>query len=64
MALTLIVFVSVHLTGDPAIYLMPIDASSKEDYETIRKQLGLDRPLVVQYGIFLKDALKAILEHQ
>jgi peptide/nickel transport system permease protein len=57
-ALTVIVFISVHLTGDPAIYLMPIDASSKADYETLKRQLGLDKPLVVQYGIFLKDVLQ------
>ena len=57
-ALTVVVFVSVHLTGDPAIFLMPIDASSKADYEVFQKQLGLDKPFVVQYGIFLKNALQ------
>ena len=57
-ALTVIVFLSVHLTGDPAIYLLPIEASTPEDYEIQRKKLGLDKPLVQQYGIFLKNIVR------
>ena len=57
-ALTVIVFVSVRLTGDPAIFLMPIDASSPADYEAFRKQLGLDKPMVAQYGLFIWNALQ------
>ena len=57
-ALTIIVFLSVHLTGDPAIYLLPLDASTKEDYEVQRRKLGLDKPLYQQYAIFLGNALR------
>ena len=68
-ALSVLVFLSVHLTGDPALFLMPIDASSKEDYEAIKKQLGLDKPLYEQYGLFLGNALqgdfgKSIIDHR
>ena len=54
LALSLIVFLSIHLTGDPALYLLGPD-STKEDYEQLRINLGLDEPLVVQYGLFLSN---------
>ena len=57
-ALTVIVFLSVHLTGDPAIYLVPLELSTPENLEIQRKKLGLDKPLVAQYGIFLKNVLQ------
>ncbi|HET9489304.1 MAG TPA: ABC transporter permease [Methylomirabilota bacterium] len=48
----LIVFLMLHLTGDPAGVLMPVDAT-QEDLERFRKDMGFDRPLHVQYGYFL-----------
>jgi peptide/nickel transport system permease protein len=50
--LSVAIFLSVHLTGDPAAYLLgPVAVS--HDYEQLKKNLGLDRPLIVQYGDFL-----------
>ena len=40
------------LTGDPAVLLVEPGAS-KADLEAIHAQLGLDRPLWVQYGQFM-----------
>ena len=58
LVLSLFVFLSVHLTGDPAAYMLgPEDG--REEYEKLREQLGLDRPMVVQYLDFLKDILRA-----
>ena len=54
LALSLIVFLSIHLTGDPALYLLGPD-STKEDYEQLRANLGLDKPLVAQYWLFLRN---------
>ena len=51
-----IVFLILHLTGDPAALLLPEDAT-KQDYVDIRKQMGLDDPLVVQYTRFIKRAV-------
>ena len=48
----LIVFLMLHLTGDPAGVLMPVDAT-QEDLERFRKDMGFDRPLHVQYAYFL-----------
>ena len=57
-ALSLVVFLSVHLTGDPAAYLLGPDMGLA-DYEQIKKNLGLDKPLHVQYGRFLKEVVRA-----
>jgi len=47
-----LVFVMGHLTGDP-IRLMVPETATREQREEVRKRLGLDRPVLVQYGIFL-----------
>jgi peptide/nickel transport system permease protein len=48
----LIVFLMLHLTGDPAGVLMPVDAT-QEDLARFRRDMGFDRPLHVQYAYFL-----------
>ena len=57
LGLSFIVFVSVHLTGDPALYLLGPD-STFEDYEQAKKNMGLDKPVMVQYGLFLGDVVR------
>ena len=58
IALSFVVFGSVHLAGDPARFLLPISAEHDETvYEEQRKRLGLDKPFIVQYWNFLKNAL-------
>ena len=47
-----VVFVMLHLTGDPADVLMPED-STLEDVAEFRKAMGFDKPLHVQYYNFL-----------
>ncbi|HEY7589054.1 MAG TPA: ABC transporter permease [Thermoplasmata archaeon] len=49
---TLIVFLLVYLTGDPIVALAPPHAGPAE-YAALRAKYGFDRPVVVQYGIFL-----------
>jgi ABC-type dipeptide/oligopeptide/nickel transport system permease component len=56
--LSLAVFLSVRLTGDPAAYLLGPELGNIE-YEQLKKNLGLDRPLIVQYGDFLADIVRA-----
>ena len=55
--LSVIVFASVHLTGDPAAYLLGPETTN-ETYEQLKINLGLDKPLPVQYWNFLKDVLQ------
>lgn len=53
---SLIVFVMARASGDPRTLLLD-DYASKEMYDELGVQLGLDKPLYVQYAIFLGDAL-------
>jgi peptide/nickel transport system permease protein len=52
-----VVFAILHLTGDPALVLLPPDASS-EDVRRFREMMGFNDPFFVQYGRFLKGALQ------
>jgi peptide/nickel transport system permease protein len=57
LVLSLIVFVMCRLTGDPVMLMLPDDASY-EDVMQVRQALGLDRPLPVQYWLFLSNAVR------
>jgi len=57
IGLTLIVFLFMSISGDPATLLLPEDAS-EEDVQMMRKKLGVDRPLYEQYGKFLYNAVQ------
>lgn len=48
-----LVFVVLRLTGDPAMMVAPPGATL-DDLAAIRRELGLDRPVTVQYIDFLK----------
>lgn len=56
LAISVIVFSLVRLTGDPVLLFLPPDAST-EEVERLRQQLGFNDPLAVQYARFLKSAL-------
>ena len=47
-----VVFVVMRLSGDPVPLLLPPDAPTSEIFR-VRHDLGLDRPLIVQYAVFL-----------
>ena len=53
---SLIVFVMARASGDPRTLLLD-DYASREMYDELGRELGLDKPLYVQYAIFLGDAL-------
>ena len=48
---TLVFFIQ-HLAGDPTLLMLP-DGATRADVETLRRQLGFDRPLIVQYLDYL-----------
>jgi peptide/nickel transport system permease protein len=60
--LTLIIFLLVRLTGDPSVLLVEPGAS-KDDLAAVRVQLGLDRPIWVQYGQFMSSLVRGDLGH-
>jgi peptide/nickel transport system permease protein len=61
LGVSIIVFLMLHLTpGDPAEMLMG-ERASEQALQDIREHLGLNKPVYVQYGIFLKQLLKGDL---
>ena len=58
LGITVLVFLMIHLIpGDPAVLMAGLE-SSPEVVERIRADLGLDRPLYVQFWRFLSGALE------
>ena len=52
-----LVFSLIHLVpGDPAQAMLG-EGASPQDVAELRKTLGLDRPLLTQYGAFLRRAV-------
>ncbi|MEZ4728143.1 MAG: ABC transporter permease [Caldilineaceae bacterium] len=60
LAVSLLVFLLIYLSGDPATLLAPLDAGP-EDVARIKQLYGLDQPLWVQYVRFLGDAVRGDL---
>ena len=61
LAVSVLVFLMSHLTpGDPATIMLGENATAA-DVERLRHQLGLDRPLAVQYGRYLAGVARGDL---
>src|ERR1700691_5446292 len=60
LAMTVIVFVGVHVIGNPVDILISPEADQAERARIITV-LGLDQPLWKQYVLFLDDALRGDL---
>ena len=57
LGVSFVVFLILHLTGDPALVLLPPDATA-EDVRQFREAMGFNDPFIVQYGRFLAGALR------
>jgi len=62
LLLSLTIFLLVRLTGDPSVLLVEPGAS-KDDLAAVRLQLGLDRPIWVQYGQFMSSLARGDFGH-
>ena len=51
---SVVVFLFVQASGDPASLMVPLDYATPESIELMREKLGLNRPLHVQYFSFMK----------
>jgi peptide/nickel transport system permease protein len=61
LLITILAFSLIHIMpGDPAVSALGMDAS-KEQIDKLRKELWLDRPLLVQYGHWLSNAIQGDL---
>ena len=58
---SIIVFLMIHMIpGDPAYVVLGADAQPKE-IAALRSEMGLDKPLIVQYGIWMGHVLRGDL---
>lgn len=57
LGISLIVFVALHLTGDPATAMLRGATPTRADIVSMRLHMGLDRPLPVQYLQYLANML-------
>ena len=55
--ITVITFLFVNASGDPTAMLLPPEATD-EDRQIMRDALGLNEPLHIQYGIFIKNVCR------
>ena len=60
LTVSLLSFALLRLSGDPAVALAG-EGARAEDIEQVRRSMGLDRPLIVQYGEWLFRSLKGDL---
>jgi len=60
VVMSLVVFVGVHVVGDP-VHILISDDMTQEDIERFIQRLGLDRPLYEQYWHFLANAVRGDL---
>ena len=57
IAVSMIIFIMARVTGDPRVLLLDENAS-REQWETMGVELGLDKPYYHQYLLFMKDVLQ------
>jgi peptide/nickel transport system permease protein len=57
IGVTIVIFSLTRLSGDPVLLMVPPEAT-KEDHEVMRKTLGLDKPLHIQYLTYMSRAVK------
>ena len=60
LVMSLVVFVGVHVVGDP-VHILISDDMTQAEIEAFIRQLGLDRPVHEQYFHFLANALRGDL---
>jgi peptide/nickel transport system permease protein len=59
VGLTMLVFVMIHLApGDPALAFVSEQSIDPQVLDQVRKNLGLDQPLPVQYAIWLSHVIR------
>ena len=57
LGITIIIFIITNVLGDPVALLLDPSAP-KEHYDMLRRELGLDKPLHLQYLFFIKNAVR------
>ena len=55
--MSLVVFALARVTGNPLDVMLPLEAGP-EDFERVSKHWGFDKPVTIQYVIFLTKAVQ------
>ena len=61
IGVSVVVFVTMHLLPGDVAQLLLGDHATNEQLQRLREQLGLDQPVWVQYGRFMREALRGDL---
>jgi peptide/nickel transport system permease protein len=56
-AVTVLVFFVMRFTGDPMSMIVPPDAG-KEEIKALKRKYGLDKPVIFQFVLFVKRAIR------
>src|SRR3954463_4421655 len=57
LGVSIVIFLISRLSGDPVSLLVPLDTPAA-DRAAMRRDLGLDQPVPVQYAIFVSNAVR------
>jgi peptide/nickel transport system permease protein len=60
LVMSIIAFLGINVVGDP-VYMLVHPMATPQEVQEARQSLGLDRPVLEQYGRFLVNALQADL---
>lgn len=60
LGVSALVFILGHVTGDPVRLMVP-ETATQEQRQEVRERLGLDKPILVQYGVFLGNLARGDL---
>ncbi|MEM9575790.1 MAG: ABC transporter permease [Pseudomonadota bacterium] len=60
LAMMIIVFFGLNVVGDP-VYLLVDPSATQDEIDEARKLLGLDRPIIIQFWEFFKNAIRGDL---
>src|SRR5690625_4561056 len=52
--ITFVIFVLVRIVGDPVVFMLP-ENETEEEIANLKESMNLDKPIIVQYGLYLKD---------
>jgi peptide/nickel transport system permease protein len=55
--ISIIIFIAIHILPGSAATLMLGEYARPDALRTLEREMGLDRPLVVQYGVWVRDVL-------
>lgn len=56
VGVSFVTFMLMHLSGDPVAMILP--EATEADRAVLREQLGLNRPIMIQYGSFVTRAMQ------